>query len=125
MNFVNGPFKVTAGDFDESILNQDIQVKEGEALMTTLQMLVNEFPSQIQGKQIVCNIDNQVLKAVLKRKGTSQNLTLNQVGKQMFWLQQLGKFHMSLNYAKSENNAADPFTRESPEFEATLSTQVF
>ena len=125
VNFVDGPFKITAGEFEESILDQDIQVKEGEALRRTLQMLVNEFPSQIQGKQVVCNIDNQVLKAVLERKGTSQNLALNQVGKQIYWLQQLGKFHMTLKYVKSEFNVADPFTRESPGLEAVLSTHVF
>ena len=125
VNFVDGPFKITAGEFEESILDQDIQVKEGEALRRTLQMLVNEFPSQIQGKQVVCNIDNQVLKAVLERKGTSQNLALNQVGKQIYWLQQLGKFHMTLKYVKSEFNVADPFTRESPGLEAVLSTHIF
>ena len=88
-------------------------------------MLINKFPTQIQGKQVICNIDNQVLKAVLERKGTSQNLALNQVGKQIFWLQQIGKFHITLNYVKSENNVADRFTRDSPGLEATLSTHAF
>ena len=125
INFSNGPFKVTAGDFEDYFLEQDIQVKEGEALRKTLQMLINEFPTQIQGKQVICNIDNQVLKAVLERKGTSQNLALNQVGKQIFWLQQIGKFHITLNYVKSENNVADRFTRDSPGLEATLSTHAF
>ena len=112
-------------NFEDYFLEQDIQVKEGEALRKTLQMLINEFPTQIQGKQVICNIDNQVLKAVLERKGTSQNLALNQVGKQIFWLQQIGKFHITLNYVKSENNVADRFTRDSPGLEATLSTHAF
>ena len=35
VDFVNGPFKITAGDFDEAMLEQDIKVKEGEALRRT------------------------------------------------------------------------------------------
>ena len=72
-----GTTKVTAGEFSDSLLSQDIQVKEGEALRATLQMMVNEMPEFIQGKTLVCKVDNQVLKAVLERKGTSHNLSLN------------------------------------------------
>ena len=79
VDFVDGPIKIIANEFDESFLNQDIQVKEGEALRATLFMLVPEFLDKIQGKSLVCKIDNQVLKAVLDRKGTSQNLNLNSI----------------------------------------------
>ena len=125
INFLNGPFKVTAGDFEDYFLEQDIQVKEGEALRKTLQMLINEFPTQIQGKQVICNIDNQVLKAVLERKGTSQNLVLNNIGKQIYWLQFFGGFHVALEYVRSEENRADKFTRESPGLEASISHEAF
>jgi hypothetical protein len=80
-----GPTKITAGEFSDSLLSQDIQVKEGEALRATLQMMVNEMPEFIQGKTLVCKVDNQVLKAVWERKGTSKNLILNNIGKQNFW----------------------------------------
>ena len=66
-----------------------------------------------------------MLKAVWERKGTSQNLKLNCIGKQIFWLQFLGQFHISLQYVRSEDNVSDSFTRQSPGLEATLSNQVF
>ena len=50
------------------MLQQDIQVKEGEALRSTLAMIVREMPSLVQGTTLICKIDNQVLKAVLQRK---------------------------------------------------------
>ena len=77
------------------------------------------------GKTLVCKIDNQVLKAVLERKGTSSNLALNRIGKNIFWLQQLGQFHLALEYVKSEDNKADKYTRESPGLEASLSHEAF
>jgi len=125
VDFVDGPVKITANEFDESFLNQDIQVKEGEALRATLFMLVSEFRDKIKGKTLVCKIDNQVLKAVLERKGTSQNLNLNSIGKQIFWLQYFGGFHIALEYVRSEDNKADKFTRESPGLEASISHESF
>ena len=88
-------------------------------------MLVTELPAEIQGKTLKCKVDNQVLKAVWERKGTSQNLKLNCIGKQIFWLQFLGQFHISLQYVTSEDNVSESFTRQSPGLEATLSGQVF
>ena len=120
-----GPCRVTAGDFDDSLLNQDIQVKEAEALRATLSMIVKEMPDLIKGKTLVCKVDNQVLKAVWERKGTSQNLALNSIGKQIFWMQYLGQFFISLAYVRSEDNKADIYTRQSPGLEASLSKQAF
>ena len=77
-------------------------------------MLVSEYLDKIQGKTLVCKVDNQVLKAVLERKGTSQNLELNKIGKQICWLQFWGGFHLAVEYVKSEENIADQYTRESP-----------
>ena len=125
VDFVNGPIQIMSGEFDESILEQDIQVKEGEALRATLCMLVSKCLDKIQGKTLVCKIDNQVLKAVLERKGTSQNLSLNNIGKQIYWLQYYGGFHVALEYVRSENNIADEFTRESPGLEASISHEHF
>ena len=68
---------------------------------------------------MLCKVDNQVLKAAIERKGTSQNLALNNIGKQIYWLQQMGKF--SLHYVKSEKNVADKFTREAPGLEVSIS----
>ena len=56
--------------------------KKEKFLRETLQLLTEEFPTQIKGKTLCCKVDNQVLKAVIKRKGTSQNLALNNIGKQ-------------------------------------------
>jgi len=125
VDFVNGPTKITANEFHEDFLQQDIQVKEGEALRATLSMLVSEFLDEIQGKTLVCKVDNQVLKAVLERKGTSQNLVLNNIGKQIYWLQFFGGFHVALEYVRSEENRADKFTRESPGLEASISHEAF
>ena len=120
VDFVNGHTKITAGEFAEFLSDQDIQVKEGEPLRATLHMLVSDFLEKIKGKTLVCKIDNQVLKAVLERKGTSQNLTLNNIGKQIYWLQHWGGFHIALEYVKSEDNRADRYTRESPGLESSI-----
>ena len=125
MDFPAGTSKITAGEFQEDLLGEDIQVNEAEALRATIHMLVTELPAEIKGKTLICKIDNQVLKAVWERKGTSQNLKLNCIGKQNFWLQFLGQFHISLQYVRSEDNVCDSFTRQSPGLEATLSNQVF
>ena len=120
-----GPTRVTAGEFSEDMLRQDIQVKEGEALKATLSMIIQEIPELIVGKTLVCKVDNQVLKAVLERKGTSHNLALNNVGKQIYWLQEKGQFHIALQYVESKNNVADKYTRQSPGIEASLTTAFF
>ena len=125
VDFAQGPTSITAGEFGDEFLHQDIQVKEGEALRSTLQMTVTKFSEQIMGKTLVCKIDNQVLKEVLERKGRSSNLALNRIGKNIFWLQQLGQFHLALEYVKSEDNRADKYTRESPGLEASLSHEAF
>ena len=125
VDFVNGPTRITASEFDDYFLQQDIQVKEGEALRATLHMLVSEYLDKIQGKTLVCKVDNQVLKAVLERKGTSQNLELNKIGKQIYWLQFWGGFHLAVEYVKSEENIADQYTRESPGLEASISHEAF
>ena len=106
-------------------MGEDIQVKEAEALRATINMLVIEMPDLIKGKTLVCKVDNQVLKAVWERKGTSQNLFLNNIEKQICWLQFLGKFHITLNFVKSQDNVSDKFTRQSPGLEATLSQHEF
>ena len=62
-----------------------------------------------------------MLKAVIERKGTSQNLALNNIGKQIYWLQQIGQFYISLQYVKSQENVADKFTREAPGLEVSIS----
>ena len=121
----NGPTKITAGEFQDSMLQQDIQVKEGEALRSTLAMIVREMPSLVQGKTLVCKIDNQVLKAVLERKGTSHNLALNEIGKSIYWLMERGQFFLSCEYVKSELNVSDVYTRESPGLEASLTISAF
>ena len=52
-----GSTRITAGEFDDQMLGQDIQVKEGEALRMTLSMIVQEMPQLVQGKTLVCKID--------------------------------------------------------------------
>jgi hypothetical protein len=79
-------------------------------------MLVTEFPDQIKGKALVCKVGNQVLKAVLERKGTSNNSSLNSVGRNIFWPQQLGQFHIALE---------DKSTRVTPGLEASISHEAF
>ena len=53
-------------------------------------MMVMESPEEIKGKTLVCKVDNQSLKAVIESEGSARILALNHIGKQMYWLQQLG-----------------------------------
>ena len=107
------------------MLNQDIQVKEGEALRQTLTMIVKELPQLIVGKTLVCKVDNQALKAIIENKGSTRMLPLNAIGKQIFWLQQMGEFFLQLEYIKSELNVSDRYTRQSPGLEASISYEYF
>ena len=125
VDFPNGTSKITAGEFGETMLRQDIQVKEGEALRATLSMIVHQLPELVKGKTLVCKIDNQVLKAVLERKGTSHNLALTEVGKKIYWLMEKGQFFLSCEYVQSELNVSDKFTRESPGLETSLTDHAF
>ena len=59
-------------------------------------MMVHEIPQDLQGKTLSCKIDNEVLKAVLEKKGTSHNSALNRIGKEIFWLAQLGQFRKGI-----------------------------
>ena len=63
VDFPQEDTRITAGDFEDYMLDQVIQVKEGFALRATLQMLVLQVPERLKGKNIVCKVDNQVLKA--------------------------------------------------------------
>ena len=125
VDLYNGPALVTAGDFQPEVLQQDIQVKEGVALKETLAMLLHKFPDKIKGKTLVCKVDNMPLKAVLEREGTSANLYLNNVGKEIFWLQQQGDFNIAIKYIPSQENRADKYTRQSSGLEASLKHYVF
>ena len=118
------PDSVVAGEIWGKMLAQDIRVKEGEALRQTLDMMVKKSSKEIRGKTLVCKIDNQSLKAVVERKGSTRILALNKIGKQIYWLQQLGEFSLRLEYVGSEDNKADSFTRQSPGLE-TSSTNVY
>ena len=125
IDFPNGNSQITCGKFQEALLEEDIQVNVAEALRATINMLVVDMPEQIKGKTLICKVDNQVLMAVWERKGTSKILMLNTIGKQIYWLQFLGKFYISLQYVRSEENVSDKYTRQSPGLEATLSQHFF
>jgi len=125
VDIFKGPTKITAGEFKDDMLKQDIQVKEGEALRATIAMMVKEMPEQIKGRTLVCKIDNQVLKAVLERKGTSHNLALTEIGKSIYWLMDKGQFFLSCEYVQSSLNVSDKFTRESPGLEASITDAAF
>ena len=43
VDIFKGPTKITAGEFKDDMLKQDIQVKEGEALRATIAMMVKEM----------------------------------------------------------------------------------
>ena len=89
-------------------------MKEGEVLRQALHMMVRELPQDIKGKTLICKVDYQSLKAVMDRKESTRALALTAIGKQICWLQQLGEFSLRLEYVKSEDNAADCFTRQPP-----------
>ena len=125
VNMAEGLTKITAGEFNDYMLQQDIQVKEGEALRATISMIVKEMPDMVKGKTLICKIDNQVVKAVLERKGTSHSLALNEIGKSIYWLMDKGQFFLTCEYVQSNLNVSDKFTRESPGLEASLTTTAF
>jgi len=122
---IDHPDKVVAGEFWGPMLGEDIQVKEGEALRQTLHMMVLELPQEVKGKTLVCKVDNQSLKAVIERKGSTRVIALNSIGKQIYWLQQWGEFALRLEYVKSKDNVADVYTRQSPGLETSLSPIYF
>jgi hypothetical protein len=119
----SGTTRITSGEISPTM--QHIQIKEGEALRATLSMMVKEMSHELYGKTLICKVDNQALMAVLERKGTSHNLALNTIGKQMFWLQDQGQFHLALEYVESKKNVADKFTRQSPGLEASITPLYF
>ena len=88
-------------------------------------MMILELPQEVKGKTLVCKVDNQSLKAVIERKGSTRVLALNSIGKQIYWLQQWGEFALRLEYVKSKDNVADAYTRQSPGLEASLSAVYF
>ena len=48
----------------------------------------------IREKTLICKVDNQSLKAVMDRKGSTKVLALNAIGKQIYWLHQAGEFSL-------------------------------
>ena len=52
-------------------------------------------------------------------------LALHHIGKQIYWLQQLGDFALRLEYVMFEDNVPDTFTRQSAELETSLSDVYF
>ena len=46
VDFPTGETMVTAGEFSNNMLSQDIQVKEGEALRATRSMIVTQTPHE-------------------------------------------------------------------------------
>ena len=107
-------------DLFGSLLSQIIQAKEGEALRQTLQTMVWEMSDQIRGRTLLCKVDNQALKAIIEKKGSTRMLPLNKMGKQIFWMQQSTEFFLQLEYVKSEVNVADKYTSS-----LMASSQVF
>ena len=75
LDFPAGTSKITAGEFEEDLLGEDIHIKKAEALRATIHMLVTELPTEIKGKTLICKVDNQVLKAVWERKGFPKSET--------------------------------------------------
>jgi hypothetical protein len=53
VDFPTGETMVTAGEFSNNMLSQDIQVKEGEALRATLSMIVTQKPHEVYGKPLL------------------------------------------------------------------------
>jgi hypothetical protein len=125
VTFPGLPTLVTAGEFDDDMIKKDIQVKEGEALLRTIDMLVASHSDLLKGKVLNCKVDNQSLKLVYDRNGTSKNKELNDIGKKLFWIQRAGGFYIRLEYVNSALNRADHLTRSSPLLETKLDRKVF
>ena len=88
-------------------------------------MIVQETPGLKEGKTLVCEVANQILKAVWERNMYFTEPGSQFRGKQIFWMQYLGQFFISLIFEKSEDNESDKYTRHSPGLEASLSQQAF
>ena len=76
------PDMIVVGKFVGQMLSQKIQVKEGEALRQTLCTMVNTTPNQIKGKTVLCKVENQALKAIIVKKGSTRMLPLRRKGLQ-------------------------------------------
>jgi len=70
-------------------------------------------------------VDNQALKAIIEKKGSTRMLPLNKMGKQIFWMQQSTEFFLQLEYVKSEVNVADKYTRQFHGFKSSISEEAF
>ena len=70
----------------------------------TLLTMVVEMPDQIKWKTLVCKVNNQSLKAILEKTGSTKMLPLNAIGEQIFWMHQHGEFFLQLENVKSELN---------------------
>ena len=89
-------------DFAGLVKQQSVpdKIEAGEALRQTLVMMVNEMADQMKGKTVLCKVDNQVLKAIIEKKGSTRMLPLNEIGKQLFWMQQTADFFLRLELCK-------------------------
>jgi hypothetical protein len=100
-------------------------VKEGEALLRTIEMVVSSHSKLLLGKVLNCKVDNQALKLIYDKNGTSRNIELNEIGKKLFWIQQKGGFYIRLEYVNTLLNKADYLTRSSPLLETNLEKKAF
>ena len=103
---------VTAGQFSKEEIPLHINNKEAAALLKTLQNFLETHPLLVYGKLFIVKVDNEALFQIYMSEGSSKQLFITNICKQLFWLQI--KYHCKINLAwiPSKNNLADPSTRE-------------
>ena len=103
---------ICAEDLHEEHLTRHINEQEGVALKNSVEAICLKFPSEIEGKKVLCRVDSKVLFDIYNKQGSSSNRFITNICKTLFWLQIDFSFELKLELVDSENNLADSFTRE-------------
>jgi hypothetical protein len=115
----------TAGVWGEEYANKHIQLKEAIAFQLGVEHLVHQYGPQLSGKTVCCQIDNQAVLAIMKRKGTGKVPLITEIGKKLFYLQQALDFTLHIEYVPSRENLADSLTRQNAWLDISMDRQAF
>ena len=122
---VNSETFTTAGQFTKTELILHINNKEGIALLRSLENFLNTHPLLVKGKMFIIKIDNETLYHIFKQGGSSKQMFLTNICKQIFWLEIKFQCKINLTWVPSKENKADPSTRVEEQQDLSLSNTSF
>ena len=100
---VNQGMFEAGGDFSPEFASEHINVQEGYALETTLQLFCTDHPERIAGSTLVVDVDNKVLHDCFKH-GRARNTRMHATITDLFWLQVRHDFTLKLRWVQSADN---------------------